>query len=42
MKIAIIIAGFIRSFDHIINQFQKNVLQNYDIDIYIHYWKQIK
>ena len=36
MKIAIIIAGFIRSFDHIINQFQKNVLQNYDIDIYIH------
>ena len=36
MKIAILISGYLRTFQNNINHFKFNLLQNHDIDIYIH------
>lgn len=42
MRIAILIAGYIRSFETNINYLKKNLFQNYNIDIYIHKSKNEK
>ena len=36
MKIAILISGYLRTFQNNINHFKRNLLQNHDVDIYIH------
>ena len=36
MKIAILISGYLRTFQNNINHFKCNLLQNHDVDIYIH------
>tara|TARA_X000000368_G_scaffold418454_1_gene418151 strand:- start:5410 stop:6789 length:1380 start_codon:yes stop_codon:yes gene_type:complete len=41
-KIAILISGYIRTFENNINYFQNNVLQNNEVDIYIHKTKNEK
>tara|TARA_Y100000389_G_scaffold204960_1_gene261278 strand:- start:7707 stop:9071 length:1365 start_codon:yes stop_codon:yes gene_type:complete len=42
MKIAILISGYLRTFENNINNFKNNVLQNYNVDIYIHKTKNEK
>ena len=42
MKIAILISGYLRTFENNINHFKNNVLQNYDVDIYFHKTKNEK
>jgi uridine kinase len=42
MKIAILIAGYLRSFETNFTKFKKNLLQNYDVDIYIYKTKNEK
>ena len=42
MRIAILIAGYIRSFETNINYLKKNLFQNNNIDIYIHKSKNEK
>ena len=42
MKIAILIAGYTRSLENNINHFKNNLIQNNDVDIYIHRTKNEK
>ncbi len=41
-QIAILISGYLRTFENNINNFKNNVLQNYNVDIYIHKTKNEK
>lgn len=42
MKVAIIIAGYLRSFENNINFLKENIIGNHDVDIYIHKTKNEK
>lgn len=42
MKIALLISGYVRTFENNINHFKSNLLQNHDVDIYIHKTKNEK
>ena len=42
MRIALLISGYLRSFDENINNIKKNIIQDNDCDIYIHITKDIE
>ncbi len=37
MKIALLICGYLRGFEENINSIYENIIQDHDVDIYMHY-----